>query len=286
MKIRGFMIPFYICKFFNKFFPLPSHPFNLNNEGISTYSRWQYEKGAETIKFYLERFTIEDMFKDKTVVDIGCGAAGKTLYYASLGVNKIYGVEVLQKYEKEAIELAESLQLSDKFTFITADAAKLPFEDNSVDTIIMNDAMEHVDDPELVLKECIRVLTKGGKIFINFPPYYHPFGAHLSDAIGIPWVHMFFSEKTLIKVYVDAIKNMPDAKDREDFRISYKDEKPYFSYINKMTVSRFKRIMKNLDINPSYYKEVPLRNFFIPLSKTPSVKEMFVKMVVCVIEEN
>ena len=280
------MISFYICKFLNKFFSLPSHPFNLNNEGISTYSRWQYEKGVETIKFYLQTSSVEDMFKDKTVIDIGCGAAGKTLYYASLGVEKIYGVEVLEKYEKEANELAHELNLTNKFNFVVADAANLPFESNSIDTIIMNDAMEHVDEPEVVIQECLRVLKKGGKIFVNFPPYYHPFGAHLSDAIGIPWVHMFFSEKTLIKVYIDAIKNMPDAKDREDFRISYKNGKAYFSYINKMTVSRFKGIIKKLNISPVYYKEIPLRNIFKPFAKTPVIKEMFVKMAVCVIEKN
>ena len=65
----------------------------------------------------------------------------------------------------------------------------------------MNDAMEHVADPEGVLKEVLRVLNKKGKLYVNFPPYNHPFGAHLSDAIYIPWVHMFFSEKTLIKSY-------------------------------------------------------------------------------------
>ena len=60
----------------------------------------------------------------------------------------------------------------------------------------MNDAMEHVDEPEKVLDECYRILKKDGKVYLNFPPYNHPYGAHLSDAIGMPWVHVFFSRKT------------------------------------------------------------------------------------------
>ena len=46
------------------------------------------------------------MFKDKTVADIGCGAAGKSLYYASLGAKKVLGVEILAKYEAECLEKA------------------------------------------------------------------------------------------------------------------------------------------------------------------------------------
>ena len=60
----------------NKFFPLPVHPFNLQNEG-------------------------------KTVLDIGCGAAGKSLYYASMGANKVYGVDVVAHYKEESEKLAE-----------------------------------------------------------------------------------------------------------------------------------------------------------------------------------
>lgn len=281
------MLAFHVCKFFNRLFPLPVHPFNLNNEGISTYSRWQYEKGKHTIQYYLANHTVQEMFADKTVMDIGCGAGGKTLYYASLGVKHIYGVEVLQKYEADANQLAAELALADRFSFVTADAAQLPFDTNSIDTIIMNDAMEHVDEPEAVIQECLRVLVPGGKLFVNFPPYYHPYGAHLSDAIGIPWVHLFFSEKTLTQVYIDAIQKHPDAKEREAFRISYRDNgQAYFSYINEMTVARFNRIGQALQLRPSYYKEVPLRGgVFAVLAKLPIIKEMFVKMVVCVIEK-
>ena len=38
----------------NKLFPKPVHPFNLQNAGGKSYAEWQYEKGAETIKFYVQ----------------------------------------------------------------------------------------------------------------------------------------------------------------------------------------------------------------------------------------
>lgn len=275
-----------ICKSVNKLFPLPLHPFNLQNEGIKSYSEWQYEKGVDTLKFYLEKFTLDDMFKDKVVLDVGCGAGGKTAYYAAQGVKKVYGVDVVESYEEQANEIAKKKGLEDKFEFILGDSANLTFEDNYFDTIIMNDAMEHVDNPLETLNECYRVLKKGGKLYVNFPPYYHPFGAHLSDCIGIPWVHMFFNDETLIDVYKDLVKDLPDGEDRISFRISKDDnEKEYFSYINGMTIKWFNDLLKQTNYKVAYYKEVPLRNFFKPLANMPKVKEAFVKMVVCVLEK-
>jgi ubiquinone/menaquinone biosynthesis C-methylase UbiE len=208
------------------------------------------------------------------------------MFYAGLGVKKIYGVEVLEKYRREAEDLAAELGKADKFEFVYADGADMPFENNSIDTIIMNDAMEHVDDPPAVLAECLRVLAPAGRLYINFPPYYHPFGAHLSDALGMPWVHMFFSDKVLIRAYKDLAGNFPDGDERIAFRISMDENgREYFSYINKMKVRRFKKILKDAKIAPIYYHEAPLRGFLKPLAKIPAVKEMFVKMVVCIIEK-
>jgi len=275
-----------ICKEINKIFPLPVHPFNLQNQGVKSYAEWQYEKGQDTLKFYLEYTTIAEMFKDKRVLDIGCGAGGKTLYYASRGVDKVWGIEVVEHYEDEANDLAEERGLRDKFQFVLGDAANMPFEDNFFHTIIMNDAMEHVDEPLTVLEECHRVLKPGGRLYVNFPPYYHPFGAHLSDAIGIPWVHIFFSDDTLIQAYKDLVKDLPDGSTRINFRISTdENQREYFSYINRMTIKRFNQILKDTNYNIKHYEEVPLRNFLSPLAKFPVLKEGFVKMVVAVLEK-
>ena len=108
------------------------------------------------------------MFKDKIVLDVGCGAAGKTLYYASKGVKRIYGIDPVKDYKDEAYNLAKQKDLEDKFQFVIGDAANLDFENDFFDTIIMNDAMEHVDKPLEVLNECYRVLKPGGMLYVNF----------------------------------------------------------------------------------------------------------------------
>lgn len=267
----------------NRLFKLPVHPFNLQNDGVKSYAMWQYEKGADTLAFFLEKYSLEEMFLDKTVLDIGCGAGGKTMFYASKGVKSIVGMDVVAHYKEESEQLADQLGFRDRFTFVCRDAADTGFPENSFDTIIMNDAMEHVDKPEEVLAECARILKPGGRLFVNFPPYNHPFGAHLSDLIGMPWVHLFFTDETLIEGYKELCKTVPDGDQRIAFRISKRDDgSEYFSYINKMTLKRFAGIKARCPMAVEYYHEAPLRSIVKIPAKLPFFKEFFVKMAVCV----
>ena len=270
----------------NKIFPAVQHPFNMANDGSQTYAEWQFAKGADTIACYRELYSGEEMFAGKTVLDMGCGAAGKSLYYLSLGTSSVTGVDIVTHYQNEALDFAQRLGYGDRFQFVCASATDLPFDDNSFDVIIMNDFMEHVSEPEAALNEARRLIKPGGRIFINFPPYYHPSGAHMSDVINLPWAHLFFSEQAMIAAYRDLVKGMPDEQERLDLRIDTDDSgNDYLGYINKMTLKRFKRILANLQITPQYYHEIPLRKYFTPLAHLPGVKEMFVKMAVCIISK-
>ena len=275
-----------VLKTINPIFPKQVHPFNLQLDKKMTYAEWEFEKGQDTIKFYLEKFTTDEMFKDKEVIDFGCGAGGKSMYYASLGAKHVTGVDIVEHYAQDSAEFAKEKGFEDVFTFKIADATNLPFNDDSFDTAIMNDFMEHVNKPEEALKEALRVVKPGGRIYLNFPPYSHPFGAHLSDAINMPWCHKFFSETTCINVYKDLVKDLPDGADRISFRFSTDENgKEYISYINKMTIKRFNRILKDLNITPYYYKETPFKNFVKPFAKLAPFKEVLNKNVVCVIQK-
>ena len=56
--------------------------------------------------------------------------------------------------------------------------APYPFEDNSIDFILCNHALEHVREQELFWFEIYRILKPGGKIFIGVPHCANKKGAY------------------------------------------------------------------------------------------------------------
>ena len=270
----------------NKLFKPPVHPFNLQNDGAKSYAMWQFEKGRDTVQFFLERYTEEDMFRGRELLDVGCGAGGKSLYYAARGARHVTGLDTVADYGPQAEELAEKLGLKERFSFLCRDAADTGLPEGSFDVIVMNDAMEHVARPEAVLAECARLLRPGGRLFVNFPPYYHPYGAHMSDLIGVPWVHAFFGEQTLISVYERLCRTVPDGEARRRLRIAPgPDGREHIAYINRMTLRRFAAIRDSAPLQVEYYREAPLRPFLAWAARRRWGREWLVKMAVCVFKK-
>lgn len=52
---------------------------------------------------------------------------------------------------------------------VVSNGAKLSFQDNSVDGIFLLAVLEHTREPNAVIKECFRVLKKGGIIYAEAP---------------------------------------------------------------------------------------------------------------------
>lgn len=69
--------------------------------------------------------------------------------------------------------LSESIVNVDAFPFrgvtICADALRLPFRDNSVDAVMCECVLEHVTDPNAVVREIERVLKIGGLVYVSIP---------------------------------------------------------------------------------------------------------------------
>ncbi len=78
------------------------------------------------------------------------------------------------------------------------DAADMRFGDETFDFVFSYDAFEHFASPEGVLREAIRVVRKGGHIYLEFGPlYYSPFGEHAYRSITVPYCQFLF-QKDLI----------------------------------------------------------------------------------------
>lgn len=103
---------------------------------------------------------IQSLCKDKTklkILDVGCGDGFLTHHFC-INNNEVTG-----------IDLKPSLAKTYKFKFVKADGIKLPFDDSLFDLVVSFDVIEHISEDSLFVKECYRVLKKGGTFIIGTP---------------------------------------------------------------------------------------------------------------------
>lgn len=141
----------------------------------------------------------------KNVLEIGCGHGGICIFAALVGAKEVVGIDLSDPALETANRLKEKIQAETGYSlnvsFKKMIAEDLEFEDGTLDVVIADNVFEHVNNIETVMRECSRVLAKGGKIVVpNFPSFKSKFGPHVKYGIRLPWVHVFFSEKTVVKV--------------------------------------------------------------------------------------
>ena len=110
---------------------------------------------------------VSKVFPEKKgkVLDIGC-------YVGELGVllksrlYDYYGVDI----DKTALEQASSKGL--KVKFCDLDKQDIPFK-MKFDYVVLLDVLEHLHDPEKILKKVKKVLNKNGKLIVSLPNDFH-----------------------------------------------------------------------------------------------------------------
>lgn len=87
----------------------------------------------------------------RTIVDIGCGYGSYALRLRERG-HEVTGLEL----DPGAVEQARGRGLD----VVQGDAASTPFDDDAFDTAILFEVLEHVAEPEQVLREALRVSSR------------------------------------------------------------------------------------------------------------------------------
>jgi ubiquinone/menaquinone biosynthesis C-methylase UbiE len=98
-------------------------------------------------------------------LNAGLGAAPNLKYYKDYA-SQIIGLDPNLATRQYAEKEIENLGLAkDAVTFVQGRAENIPFDDNSIDSIVCTTVLCSVTDPDAVLKECKRVLKPGGKFY-------------------------------------------------------------------------------------------------------------------------
>jgi SAM-dependent methyltransferase len=108
-----------------------------------------------------ERFSRETL--KAPVLDLGCGDG----FFAQAVFGRLdAGIDL------DEGEVGRAIGRGVYSRALVADAARMPFQNASFNTVVSNCVMEHIPDIDRVLSEVRRVLKPGGRLFITVPSEY------------------------------------------------------------------------------------------------------------------
>ncbi len=125
------------------------------------------KQGSLDIRHQGMRILKDLVHKAKKVLDLGCGE-GTRLNLVLTKKQQGTGVDI----SSTAIFLGRKNY--SEINFIKADLEKIPLGNNSFDLVYSAYVLEHLQDPEKVLKEAIRLTQKDGYLVLIAPNYGSP----------------------------------------------------------------------------------------------------------------
>ena len=185
--------PLYFEKIRKSLLNLYRNELGLKNVEKRIESRINRERGKEVI----EKLDGLVPIRNKVVLDVGCGWGEFTFEAMQKGAIA-YGIEP----DSELLEISVLL-LRKQGRFAKARAEAIPFRDEIFDIVICNSVIEHVKDIRTSLEEMIRVLRKGGYLYLLAPNYLYPYEGHYKTR----WIPLL--PKPLAKIYLRLLGRNP-----------------------------------------------------------------------------
>ncbi len=104
------------------------------------------------------------------ILDYGCGV-GTLVFYLSSAGNNLTGVDISPLSIKLCNRSAEEMNLTNRVKFSESRNfwKKLKSTNNKFDLIICSEVIEHVRNDTMLLRNLLKVLNKGGYIFLTTP---------------------------------------------------------------------------------------------------------------------
>lgn len=208
-----------------------------------------------------------EMIRGKSVLDVGCGWGWQAVAMAQRGARFVVGIDVVRANLEKARALAKSCQLGNHQIEFADGLGGYP----SFDVVLSCSSFEHFSQPETVLQQMRSAVLPSGMVIISFAePWYSARGSHMSLFTKIPWVNIFFSEQTVMKV-------------RENFRgdgaSRYEDVQ---GGLNRMTLAKFEQIIHHSGMRVEWLHYYATKNLPI-VTKLPVLRELFTSAVACIL---
>lgn len=192
------------------------------------YFGWRLDQA----RAFLARFRRPIDLSGRTVLDFGCGFGSMSFVVASRNARRVVGVDI----DDDRLEYARRKLSTDYASLSPNLQFSRPEELRSHETfdfVISEDSFEHYEDPARIMTMIRGYLGENGKVLIGFGPLWKsPRGGHLGYMTKLPWAHLLFPERVIL---------------RERRRYRPLERARTFSEVrgglNKMTLEKFTRTM-------------------------------------------
>ena len=147
------------------------------------------------------------------------------------------------------IDRANELYASEHINFVLNTPDSIPLADDYADLVVSFDVFEHISDPKTIVNELYRIIKPGGQVLIGTWGWHHPFSPHLRSTMPVPWAHVLFGEKTMLKVcrrvylsewYKPTLSDLNEKGEKKPNK--YTQESISSDYLNKYFIKDFEKV--------------------------------------------
>jgi SAM-dependent methyltransferase len=232
------------------------------------YFGYQYGLGHEFLVPYLKSRGVQ--FNGSRICEIGCGEGGVLAAFAEEGATETLGIDIRQSAIDSAAKAFKAVGINADFAIhdITNQVPPDKWREH-FDFVTLRDVIEHLHETEKSLKNVMEFIKPGGWLYIVFPPYYSPYGAHqhlLDNTMGkIPYIHAF-PDAIFTKAYKGARLQI-DVDEVSSLREI------------RLTIDKFRRAAKNARLEIVSEELYMLRPVFKMKFGLPALKANFLKVI-------
>ncbi len=131
------------------------------------WKRFSNKENINAKKFILERFKNfksfnKNFFKNKKIIDVGCGGGRYSNALRLLKAKQVIGVD----FSDDGIFTAKKNYNFKNISFKKQNVLKLKFKKNSFDIVFCNGVLHHTNDFKRGIKELHRICKPGGHIYL------------------------------------------------------------------------------------------------------------------------
>lgn len=166
----------------------------------------KYENSGRAARWLINRFytAVVDMIDPHTagenILEIGCGAGYSTEYLraALSSSQKLWATDIVDSLLQAASHRNPNID------FFQSSVYELPLPDKSVDTVVMLEVLEHLDDPDIALAELARICRHRAIISTPREPLWRAMnfarGKYLTELGNTPGHVQHWSSRNLMKL--------------------------------------------------------------------------------------